>query len=438
MTQNLKSSRNLLTCAALSLALVGCGGGSDAVNGLVSEVTTAAVDVATLSTTDAEALALPFVSNLSQPVMQQDVSSPVVTPQAGSTTGNKIYTPAQIRDAYQLPALAASWSNLTAAQAAKYGAGQTIYIVDAMHDPNIVAELNAFNTAFGLPHCSVTYLTPTTALPLANADASKGCEFVIAYSRANAITSTPPTYDSGWAVETALDVQWAHATAPLARIVLIEAPSPTVNDLLGAINLANAMGPGVVSMSFGTNEGSWMSAVDASFNAANMTYLAATGDSGKGVSWPSASSQVLAVGGTSLSGYTSTSRSEVAWSSTGGGISQYITVPSYQTLAVPGLGKQTNRNVADVAFNADPSTGQYTAVIPPGSASVYWYSVGGTSLATPQWAGVVAVTNAMRSQNGKGPLGLAQNFFVPNRELGVEFLHDDFQRHCQRQQWVQR
>lgn len=428
MIKNSKLSRNLLATFLLAFALVGCGGGggADAVSSVVSDVTTAAVDVATLSSTDAATLAVPFVSNLSQLVDQQDLNSPVVTPQAGLTSGNKVYTPAQIRAAYQLPALPSSWSNLSASQAAKYGAGQTIYIVDAMHDPNIAAELNAFNTAFGLPTCTTSVLTPTTALPLASADVSKGCEFAIAYSNASAITATPPTYDSGWATEIALDVQWAHATAPLARIVLIEAPSASVNDLLGAVNLANAMGPGVVSMSFGANEGSWMSSVDSAFSAANMTYLAATGDSGKGVSWPSASSQVLAVGGTSLGNYTSTSRNEVAWTSTGGGISQYITVPSYQTLAVPGLGTQTNRNVADVAFNADPSTGQYTAVIPQGSTSVKWYSVGGTSLATPQWAGVVAVTNATRSQSGQGPLGLVQNFLYQTASSVSNFFSTIF------------
>jgi len=426
MIKNSKLSRNLLATLPLTFVLVGCGGGADAISSAVSDVTTAAVDVATISSADAATLAVPFVSNLSQLVTEQDLNSPVVTPQAGSSSNIKTYTPAQIRAAYQLPELPSSWSNLSTAQAAKYGSGQTIYIVDAMHDPNIVAELNAFNTAFGLPTCTTTSITPTTALPLASADASKGCEFAIAYSNASVITTTPPTYDSGWATEIALDVQWAHATAPLARIVLIEAPSATVNDLLGAINLANAMGPGVVSMSFGASEGNWMSSVDSAFSAANMTYLAATGDSGKGVSWPSASSQVLAVGGTSLSSYTTTSRSEVAWSSTGGGISQYITVPSYQALAVPGLGTQTNRNVADVAFNADPSTGQYTAVIPQGSTSVKWYSVGGTSLATPQWAGVVAVTNATRSQSGQGPLGLVQNFLYQTASSVSNFFSTIF------------
>ncbi len=417
-----------LTLAALALALTGCGGGGDGVgaNSDVSDVTTSAVDVATLSSADAATLVVPFVSNLSELVTEQDLNSPVAAPLADASVTSKTYTPAQIRTAYQLPALPTSWSNLTAAQAAKYGAGQTIYIVDAMHDPNIVAELNAFSVAFGLPVCTSSVLSATASLPLASPDASKTCELVVAYSNGSAITNTPPAYDAGWATEIALDVQWAHATAPLARIVLIEAPSASVNHLLGAVNLANAMGPGVVSMSFGADEGSWMTSVDSAFNAANMTYLAATGDSGKGVSWPSASARVLAVGGTSLSGFTSTTRNEVAWSSTGGGISRFISAPSYQVATVPGLGAQTYRNVADVAFNADPSTGQYTALIPQGSSTIKWYSVGGTSLATPQWAGIVAVANAIRDQSGQGPLGLVQNFLYQTASSASNFFSTIF------------
>ena len=429
MTVNSKISRKLLTTIPLVFMLHGCGGGgsADALNSSVSEATTASVDVVALSSADGATIAVPFVSNQSHLVGQQDLNSPVVAPQAALLSGDKIYTPAQIREAYQLPALPPSWGNLSAAQAAKYGAGQTIYIVDAMHDPRIVDELQAFNTAFGLPSCTTTLLTPATALPLTSADVKKGCEFAIAYSNASSIAPTPPAYDSGWATEIALDVQWAHATAPLARIVLIEAPSASVNDLLGAINLANAMGPGVVSMSFGAPEADWVVSIDSAFSAADMTYVAAAGDSGKGVSWPSSSGQVLAVGGTTLRSYTTESRSESVWSQTGGGISQYITVPRYQTLAVAGLGTQTNRSVADVAFNADPSTGQYTAVIPKGSSKVNWYSFGGTSLATPQWAGVVAVTNATRSQSGQGPMGLVQNFLYQTASTVSNFFTKIFE-----------
>lgn len=330
-----------------------------------------------------------------------DTSS--ATPLATSTTV-VTYTPAQIRAAYGLPALPSSYANLTATQAAQLGAGQTIYIVDAMHNPNVAAELSAFNTKFGLPACATKTIATTATLPLATAS-STGCELSIVYSTASGgMTATTPTYDSGWATEIALDVQWAHATAPLARIVLIESASASYSDLLGGVRLANNLGAGVVSMSFGGSETSSTSSVDSVFSGANMTYLAATGDSGAAVSWPSVSAKVLAVGGTTLSYSGAGARSEVVWSSTGGGVSSYVATPAYQSSAVPGMGSATRRTVADVAFNADPNSGQYVAVIPSGSSSVTWSSVGGTSLATPQWAGLIAIANALRSVNSKAAL----------------------------------
>ncbi|TFW16873.1 peptidase S53 [Duganella callida] len=328
--------------------------------------------------------------------------SGTAAPMAG-TTSVATYTPAQIRAAYGLPALPASFSNLTATQAAQLGAGQTIYIVDAQHDPNVAAELAAFNAKFGLPTCSTKAIATNAVLPLAAASAS-ACELSVVYSSASGgMTATAPAYDSGWATEIALDVQWAHATAPLARIVLIEANSASYNNLLGGIKLANAMGPGVVSMSFGGAESSGTSSAESAFAVANMTYLAATGDSGAGVSWPSSSAKVLAVGGTTLT-YAGGTRSEVAWSSTGGGVSQYVATPSYQTNAVPGMGTAVRRTVADVSFNADPNSGQYVAIIASGSTTTRWASVGGTSLATPQWAGLIAVANALRAQSSKAAL----------------------------------
>lgn len=328
-----------------------------------------------------------------------------VTPMASSTVVST-YTPAQIRAAYGLPALPAAGTALTAAQAAQLGAGQTIYLVDAYHDPNVAAELNAFNQKFGLPSCTSRTLTTSTALPLPAPAATDGCALVVAYSNASgALTNAAPAFDSGWATEITLDVQWAHATAPLARIVLIEAPDPSLNSLVGAVRLANTIGPGVVSMSFGATEGNWTSSVDSAFTGTGMTYLAATGDSGAAVSWPAVSTNVVAVGGTSLTYTGSGTRTEIAWSGTGGGVSAYVPTPSYQASAVPGVGSLPRRGVADVAFNADPSTGQFVAVIPPGSSTVNWISAGGTSLSTPQWAGVLAVANAMRLQNGKTLVG---------------------------------
>ncbi len=314
-------------------------------------------------------------------------------PMAATTTVTT-YTPAQIRAAYGLPALSAS--------AAQLGAGQTIYIVNAKHDPNVAAELAAFNSKFGLPTCTTRTLAANAALPLAAAPTS-ACELVIAYSTtAGALTATAPAYDSGWATEIALDVQWAHATAPLARIVLIEAPDAGVASLSNAVALANRMGAGVVSMSFGAAEGSWTSSYDGVFGAAGMSYLAATGDNGAAVSWPSVSSKVVAVGGTTLAYSGTGSRSETTWSGTGGGTSAYVALPSYQSGSIGGYAR---RAVADVAFNADPNSGQYVAVIAPGTTTVRWVSAGGTSLATPQWAGVIAVANALRVASGKTVLG---------------------------------
>ncbi|MFZ6755136.1 putative Ig domain-containing protein [Undibacterium sp. Dicai25W] len=319
------------------------------------------------------------------------------------------YTPAQIRAAYGLPALPANTTGLSAAQAAQLGAGQTIYLVDAQHDPYVVQELAAFNQKFGLPACTTQSIATNASLPLAPASITSGCVLSVVYNTSNGtMTSTAPAYDSGWATEITLDVQWAHATAPLARIVLIEAPDASLNSLIGGVKLANAMGPGVVSMSFGASEGNWTSSVDSAFTGVKMTYVAATGDSGAAVDWPAVSPNVLAVSGTSLAYSGSGSRSETVWSGTGGGISAYTSTPSYQTSGVPGVGSLPRRSVADVAFNADPSTGQYLAVINQGSSTVSWLSAGGTSLATPQWAGVITVANAIRAQNAKAALGLTQ------------------------------
>ena len=319
-----------------------------------------------------------------------------------TTTAVTTYTPAQIRAAYGLPVLPTSTASLTAAQAAQLGAGQTIYIVNAKHNPNVLAELAAFNAKFGLPTCTSRTLAANASLPLAAASKT-ACELVVAYSTtAGAITSTAPAYDSGWATEIALDVQWAHATAPLARLVLIEAPDASVASLSKAVALANKMGSGVVSMSFGATEGSWTTSYDSAFSGSGMSYLAATGDNGAAVSWPSVSTKVVAVGGTTLTYSGSGARSETTWTGTGGGTSAYVALPSYQSGTIGGYAR---RAVADVAFNADPSSGQYVATIAQGSTTVRWVSAGGTSLATPQWAGLLAVANAMRVAASKTVLG---------------------------------
>ena len=296
-------------------------------------------------------------------------------------------------------------SALTPEQAASMGAGQTLYLINAFHDTNIAQELAAFNDRFGLPPCQVRRMTPQQALPLAAASAS-GCELlIVASTSAGDISAGIPDYNSAWASEAALDVQWAHATAPLARLVLIEAQNANLSSMRGAIKLANRMGPGVVSMSFGCAEGPWTDALDTLFASDSMSYLAATGDQGPELAWPAVSPRVLAVGGTTLRYADGAARTESSWSATGGGFSAYTPAPAYQNGAIYGLAGSAMRGVADVALNADPNTGQYVARIAPGATLPTWVSAGGTSLATVQWAGLLAVANAQRALAGKPALG---------------------------------
>jgi len=315
------------------------------------------------------------------------------------------YSPAQIRAAYGLPPLPAAGVTLTASQAAQLGAGQTIYLIDANSDPNVAAELSAFNQKFGLPTCTTQTISAFTGLPLAAASTS-GCTFSVVNSNSSGgISNTPAPYDSGWATEIALDVQWSHATAPLARIILINTPDASTTSFTSAISLANAMGAGSVSMSFGAPEGSWTTSANSVFTGNGMTYLASVGDSGPGVEWPAVSPNVVAVGGTTLSYGGSGTRSESVWSDTGGGISQYTATPSYQNNKVPGITSLAHRSVSDVSFNANPNSGQYVAIMTAGSSSVQWMSAGGTSIGSPQWAGIFAVANAMRALSSQSTLG---------------------------------
>ena len=322
----------------------------------------------------------------------------------GTAIIGAVHTPAQIRAAYGLPTLPVPGTAITPAMAAMLGAGQTIYIVDAYHDATALSDLNLFSAKFGLPTCSNTWISPSATLPLAAPPAS--CTFAAVYSTTTGtMTSTAPVYNSTWAPESKLDVQWAHAIAPLARIVLIEMPSSMSTAILGANTLAGKLGKGVVSMSFGSAEAGWSSTVDRYFTGTGMTYVAAAGDSGSQVLWPAVSPNVVAVGGTSLNWSGSGTRYEAAWLKTGGGMSAYEALPAYQSgVTTAGGGALARRAVPDVSFNANPYTGEYVALTLPGKATV-WSAYGGTSIAAPQWAAVIAVANAMRAANGKTTLG---------------------------------
>ncbi len=346
-----------------------------------------------------------------------DVASRQQAPGAGvavsslAAKATVTYTPAQIRAADGLPPVPSDLSGITALQAAQLGAGQTVYVIDAFHGPYAFGELLAFSSLFGLPPCTQRTLAATATLPLAAPNASKtACDFYqVPSGNAGSIASAAPRYDAQWAIEIAMDIQWAHAIAPLARIVLIEAAVDSMAGITNAIQLANRMGPGVVSMSFAAAEGSYVAANDALFQVRGMSYFASTGDNGMAVNWPAVSSSVVAVGGTSLNYSGTGTRTEAAWSLAGGGVSAYVAVPSYQSPALLRTAAVSRRSVADVSMNADPNTGQFVAVIPNPLTCTFcqvsWVTSGGTSIATPQWAGLAAVANAMRDLAGKGPLG---------------------------------
>ncbi len=323
--------------------------------------------------------------------------SPSVRPAA--TPAVTVYTPAQIRAAYQMTTVPALAPTSLAARAA-LGAGQTVYVVSAFNNPNVAADLNTFSKTFGLPTCTAVSTGTATPVKLPTIGLTSGCTFGIVYTTASGATTTKaPAYDATWALETAMDVQWVHAMAPLARIILIQAPDASVASLSNAVVAANNMGVGSVNMSFGAPEGSWVPSYDYPFQKPGMAYFAATGDAGAQVNWPSVSAKVVAVGGTTLN-YSSTNRSETAWTYAGGGTSVTTGAPSYQA----GLPASTGyRRVADVSMNADPYTGQYVALTRPGQATA-WYAAGGTSLSSPQWAGIAAVANAQRAFQGRGSM----------------------------------
>jgi subtilase family serine protease len=271
------------------------------------------------------------------------------------------------------------------------GGKKVIAIVDAYDYPYALSDLEVFSKQFGLakPKIEVFY--------------AGGIE--------------PPEMP-GWELEEALDVEWAHAMAPNAKIYLVEATTNSIVDLLQAetvaSNLVAAAGGGEVSMSWGTSESPDEYAYDQAFTTPGVVYFASTGDS-EGTEWPSVSPNVVSVGGTSLSRNPVTGyfQEEYAWNSGGGGPSSFETRPSYQNAVQSVVGFV--RGVPDVSADADPNSGVYVWATSTFAGSG-WYAVGGTSVATPVWAGIVnSAGNFASSSQAElttiyGNLGVAGDF----------------------------
>jgi subtilase family serine protease len=250
------------------------------------------------------------------------------------------------------------------------GGSKVIAIVVAYHYRFAKDDLTAFSTQFGLP------------LPTAT-------NFQVLY--ANGLR--PSTDPWGWEVEAALDLQWAHAMAPNAKLILVEAASASWTHIMIAITRASALvakaGGGEVSMSFGGTESPGETAYESRFKTPKVVYLAASGNEA-GTSFPCVSPNVVCVGGTTLRRHPTSKAllQEIAWIDGGGGISPNYVRPAYQNAISKIVG--SNRGVPDVSLAADPRTGGW--IFYTSSDDIddsYWLTVGGTSWATATFAGIV-------------------------------------------------
>jgi subtilase family serine protease len=296
-------------------------------------------------------------------------------------------TPASLACVYGLVTVVAGCSP-NKVMAVPAGGGKMIALVDAYDSPNVAADLAKFSIQFGLPAAS----------------------FQVVYA-----SGTKPVYDIGWELEASLDVEWAHAMAPNARIVLVEAASSNYTDLMVAEDMAskmvNAAGGGEVSNSWGGSEFSGEKTYDSHFVKAGVVFLASAGDY-PGTSYPSTSPNVVATGGTTVRRNPSTAAfvGEAPWDNAGGGISLIEPRPTYQSKIASVVGNY--RGVPDLSFNSNPVTGVWIYDTNVGG----WTVVGGTSVASPALAGILNLAGSFyTSSNAEltaiySKLGVATSF----------------------------
>jgi subtilase family serine protease len=326
------------------------------------------------------------------------------------------------------------------------GTGRTIVIVDAYGSPTIASDLHLFDAAMGLPDSGFSVITPAGSPP--PFDINDGNQF-------------------GWAVETTLDVEWAHAMAPGADIVLAVAASNNDSDIL---NTTKAVVDGnlgdVISQSFGEAEAcmdpallSQQHAVFASAVSKGITLFASSGDSGASqpacdpkstaallaASTPASDPNVTGVGGTTLLADSATGayQSETAWTETafgcnppavdypadincsGGGFSSIYARPGFQNA----LQKNAARGVPDVAYNAGVGGGVLIrsqlineAIGLPDDYPAF-FIIGGTSAGSPQWAGLAAVADQL-GHHRMGNINPALYSIAQGKKQYPAALHD--------------
>jgi subtilase family serine protease len=291
----------------------------------------------------------------------------VVTDKKGNplvTTSPAGYGPQQFHTAYNLPATSSTPA--------------TIAVVSAYDHPRIKQDLDRYNATYSLPEFPNCSSTVTTAC------------FMKVNQRGG---TTYPKTNSGWALETAMDVETAHQICQNCKLILVEADSNSYTNLMAAVDRARLLDAKIVSNSYGSSEFSSETSFDSHFNYTGIAFVFSSGDSGYVTSYPAASRFVTAVGGTSLYlNSDNTWRSESVWSGAGSGCSLYEPKPSFQTDS--GCSRRT---IADVSAAADPYTGAavYSSVRHQGKAG--WFQLGGTSLSAPIIAGVYGLGGGVDS-----------------------------------------
>jgi kumamolisin len=315
------------------------------------------------------------LTDLSQP-------EPAANPTPGLTTAEY---PASLACIYKVgPAYAGCVPTINSAYNAT-GGSRAIAIVIAFDNPTVVADLQYFSSVFAL-----SVPTPTVVKVTKSVNSAASCSSVPA--------------NSGWALESALDTQWAHAMAPSAKIILVEACDNSYDQLMLAEQIAtqqvNLYGGGQVSNSWGGGEWAGETGYDYVFRSnwaynKPVNYIFSAGDSGLGAEYPSSSPWVISAGGTTINRDGSYNFvSESCWAGSGGGTSAYETYSSnfgsgtgpWTNYQYPLFG-QASRRTPDISFNADPASGVWVRF--NGS----WYIVGGTSVSAPALAGIINNSN---------------------------------------------
>ena len=354
----------------------------------------AATSAATASADDSTWLR-PLIEQAPAAVRAARFTTPPTTAQCLSTLGAACYSPAQIQAAYGTTGLLAKGDT---------GAGQTICIVDSFGSPTIAHDVDVFSDNYGLPEPKLTIVAPAGKVPAYNDSSDR----------------------AGWAGETSLDVEWSHALAPDAAIVLVETPTSETEGIHGFPEMARALAwtaahepCDVVSQSYSATEPTFTSPSvvlklrNQMFKQAvakDITLLASAGDAGatdstldenslypyKVNSWPSADPLVTSIGGTRLRLDRSGKRlaPDSAWGGTpgddagGGGLSAIFARPGYQNRVKNVVG--TRRGTPDISLDADPMSSLVTYES-FGGGNDSWHIEAGTSAASPMFAGIVAL-----------------------------------------------